>query len=368
MVMKNRRCSIQINLALKATAVVLFILVLFTSPLAQTLSSAPFAVANYATASHGLSEQEIATLSSLKQVDDYPLYTMRFFGAYNHSAYSEILKQARTKDIGSIYSRKWPTMWSCSLFTVLGEKKGMIYGRNFDWNYSPALLLFTDPPNGHASVSMVDIAYLRLPNVDNLCNLPIGRRRALLGAPSIPFDGMNERGLTIGMAAVPGGNLRYSPGKKEISCVRVIRKILDHADTVDEALRILQSYNIDMGGLRLHYLIADSFGKAVLVEYYQDKTVVIPNEKPWHLATNFQVASILQSPIGKCRRYDRMTKRLEESHGKLLSHEAMALLKSVSKLRTQWSVVYEMSTGGVSVAMDRKYSNLHRFHINILAQ
>ena len=36
----------------------------------------------------------------------------------------------------------------------------MVYGRNFDWQYSPALLLFTNPPDGYASVSMVDIEYL----------------------------------------------------------------------------------------------------------------------------------------------------------------------------------------------------------------
>jgi len=366
--MENRCCTIRINLALKALAVVFFVLMSCTPPPASTASSALASSVNQSAGPIGLSDREILTLSSLKQVDNYPLYTMRFFGAYDNSANSEILKQVRNNDIRGIYSRKWPTMRSCSLFTGLGRRESMIYGRNFDWKYSPALLLFTNPPNRHASVSMVDIAYLRLPKVDNLCNLPIGRRRALLGAPSIPFDGMNERGLVIGMAAVPGGNLGYSPDKKEISCILVIRKILDHADTIDEALTILRSYNINMGGLRLHYLIADSLGKAVLVEFYQDNIVVIPNEEPWHLATNFQVASTLQSSSGKCRRYDRMTKRLAESHGKLLPHEAMALLKSVSKRKTQWSVVYEMSTGDVSVAMDRKYSNLHRFHINILAK
>jgi hypothetical protein len=34
----------------------------------------------------------------------------------------------------------------------------MLFGRNFDYYYSPALLLFTRPPAGYASVSMVDLA------------------------------------------------------------------------------------------------------------------------------------------------------------------------------------------------------------------
>jgi len=52
---------------------------------------------------------------------------------------------------------------------------------------------------------MVDIAYLGFEGskAGALTNLPLVERRALLDAPSLPFDGMNERGLAIGMAAVP---------------------------------------------------------------------------------------------------------------------------------------------------------------------
>ena len=34
----------------------------------------------------GLSEQDAATLDSLKKVDDYPLYTMRYSGSYDRRA------------------------------------------------------------------------------------------------------------------------------------------------------------------------------------------------------------------------------------------------------------------------------------------
>lgn len=85
----------------------------------------------------------------------------------------------------------------------------MFYGWNFDWDYGTALLLFTDPPGGYASVSMVDIAYLGIEGKSekDLQNLPYEERQLLLGAPSLPFDGMNERGLAIGMAAVPPGQM-----------------------------------------------------------------------------------------------------------------------------------------------------------------
>jgi len=68
----------------------------------------------------------------------------------------------------------------------------------------------------------------------------------------------------------------------------VIRKMLDQAGDVDEAVAILQSYNIEWGsGPPLHYLIADRSGRAVLAEFYQGELYLLPNDQPWHLATNF---------------------------------------------------------------------------------
>ncbi len=49
-------------------------------------TSTPTAVPTPTPRADGLSHEEAATLSSLKQVDDYPLYTMRYYGAYEQRA------------------------------------------------------------------------------------------------------------------------------------------------------------------------------------------------------------------------------------------------------------------------------------------
>jgi hypothetical protein len=320
----------------------------------------------------GLSDEEAATLGSLEQVDDYPLYTMHYYGAYDQRVSSaEGVRWFVSADLPDPNLTSLPSAWACSLFAALGDAENMLYGRNFDWEYSPAMLLFTDPPDGYASVSMVDIAYLGFgeAKAGTLADLPLVERRALLDAPFLPFDGMNERGLAIGMAAVPPGQMRPDPDKETLGSLMVIRVMLDHASTVDEAVAILQACNIDMeGGPPVHYLIAAPSGRSVLVEFYQGEMVVIPNETPWHLATNFLRASVGESAEGTCWRYDRIGRRLTQAEGQLTVQNAVGLLAEVSQEGTQWSVVYGMSTGDVSVTMARRYDSSHTFHLSLVSE
>ena len=327
-------------------------------------SPPPTAVPTAEPRADGLSEEEAATLGSLEKVDDYPLYTMRYYGSYEER-------------LASTRSGRWPVSlgrtasspaWACSLFAALGDPDHMLYGRNFDWDYSPAVLLFTDPPDGYASVSMVDIAYFGFEGaqVVALADLPLTERRALLDAPRLPFDGMNERGLVVGMAAVPTGHVQPDPNKETTGSLRVIRKMLDGAANVDEAVAILQSYNVDFeGGPPLHYLIADPSARAVLVEFHEGEMTLIPNDTPWHLATNFLRTAAGESAQGECWRYDRLSQRLTEAAGRMTTQGAVDLLADVSQEGTQWSVVYGISAGDVHVTMGQAYDTVHTFHLDL---
>jgi len=245
----------------------------------------------------------------------------------------------------------------------------MIFGRNFDYYYSPAILLFTKPPAGYASISMVDLAVVGFGwsfTARSIINRPVIEPKALLKTPLVPFDGMNEKGLIIGMAAVPPGHVKPDPNKTTIGQLMVMRKILDTCSSVNEALAVFRAYNIDIQhGLPLHYLIADLSGDSVLVEFYDGKMVTTRNDKPWHSATNILVASVGQSAVGKCKRYDRINQRLTEVKGLLTMQQAMDLLANVSARNTQWSIVYGMNTGDLKVSMGRNYKILHKFHLNV---
>jgi hypothetical protein len=306
---------------------------------------------------------ETRTLDSLEKVDDHPLYTMHYYGAYPSAAVP--LAQA-----GPHGELERPAAWACSLFAALSDEVAMLYGRNFDWEHSPALLLFTDPPDGYASVSMVDIAYLGFEpaQLSELDALPPSELQPLLYAPWLPFDGMNEHGLAIGMAAVPDSKQPPGAGKETIGSLGIIRQMLDHARTADEAVAIMQRYNIDFtGGPFVHYLIADAAGQAALVEFYQGEMLVFPNEATWHQATNFLRAAV-KSAKGQCPRYDTIEIRLSQAEGQLTTPKALDLLKDVAQPSTQWSIIYGMHSGEINVAMGRKYSSSHTFHVKLAGE
>jgi hypothetical protein len=306
----------------------------------------------------GLSADQVAALQSLKRIDDYPLYTMTLAGdAYHSDQIPAMLSQP-------VYASAVPG-WGCSLFASFTDPEALLYGRNFDWEYSPGLLLFAHPTDGYASVSMVDMIYLGLSKqqIAALDEAPLEKRIPLLGAADLPFDGMNDQGLVIGMAAVPPGNVPTDHDKPTIGTLGVIREMLDHAANVEEAVAILQSYNVDFsGGPPVHYLIADAGQNSALVEFYAGEVVVLSSETGWQAATNFLVSDTHGEPAGHCDRYDRITDRL--SGGETLSaQDALELLKSVAQSSTQWSVVYDYGHGTVEAVMGRQYGRVHRFQL-----
>jgi hypothetical protein len=314
----------------------------------------------------------VITLNSVQKIDDYPLYTMHYVGSYEQNI--AIVEAAGRLAHGGVSgaaaaSVEPQSAWACSLFAAYADPGSAIYGRNFDWTFSPAVLLFTHPPDGYASVSMVDITYLGFQGyraARGIAEMSLMERAALIYAPLLPFDGMNETGLAIGMAAVDASAMPYDPNRPTIGSLGIIREVLDHASTVDEALAIFESYNIDMsGGPPIHYLIADATGHSVLVEFYRGEMVVQRNAQPWDMATNFIRAAAGESPERLCARYRTIGATMADREGQLSTTEALDLLSRVSQDNTQWSIVYSMATGEIHVAMGRHYDSVYTLHLPI---
>lgn len=290
--------------------------------------------------------------TGFRKVDDYPLYVVQVNGDYG---FDEYLATGETPLMGYIHAP------GCTVFTAMGGGETLI-GRNFDFPSNPALLLYTDPPDGYASVSMVDLGYFGY----SLGNLPQeGDLDSLLAAPYLPFDGMNEKGLMVGMAAIPEAVAPVSEGKTAIGEIQVIRLLLDYAGDVDEALALLEEYNVEMTKPPIHYMIADASGESVVVEYIHDEMHVLREETPYQVMTNYIIREAQTGLDAPCWRYRAVHEGLSECNGVVSAAEAMDLLSEASQSTTIWSIVYDASTGEIHVAMGHSYERVYMFNLNM---
>jgi hypothetical protein len=281
---------------------------------------------------------------------------MRYYGPYT----SDLLLRSGVEEAVYKRIRQVAMPEACTCFAGLSAESDRIFGRNFDWDDHPALLLFTDPPNGYASISVVDIYYL---GYDIEGSSEIGRASLLL-APLLPFDGMNEAGLAVGMMAVSHAWDRDDPQKPTVESLRAIRMLLDRASSTEQAISLLRDYDIVFAGPPLHYLISDASGDSAVVEFIDGEMEVITNDQPWQVATNFHLTEI--QPDGAnapCRRYNAAYEALAAANGSVSPSEAMDILQRVSMPSTLWSAVYDMTTGEVVLVMDREYDRVLSFHL-----
>ena len=291
------------------------------------------------------------TLASLRRLDDHPLFTMRFEGRYDRLAHLPEVERATALAAAR-------GTWACSLFST-----APLFGRNFDWDPDPALLLFTDPPDGYASVSMVDLSYLGFGPSSPPDRVAEARRRLLLAAPLLPFDGMNEPGLVVGMAQVDEARDDPGPDRPTVGSVRIIRLMLDQARTVAEAVAVMGRYHVDFsGGPPLHYLIADASGRSAVVEYVGGQMRVGWREVAWQAAVNFPLSGTPEQERQADPRYRTLSGELARG-GVRDWRQAMGLLERVAQPHTRWSVVYDTRDGEVHLVMGQHYADVHSFHL-----
>ncbi|WP_067478101.1 carcinine hydrolase/isopenicillin-N N-acyltransferase family protein [Actinomadura hibisca] len=293
-----------------------------------------------------LTADERRSLATLKVLDAaHPLLSMTLYGPYD---------PMRQIALAPVRDRPW----ACSLFLAGEGPQGPLFGRNFDWDANAALLLTTVPPRGPRTISMVDVSYLGIGREAArraTSDAAVGRK--LLQAVGIPFDGMNEHGLAVGMAAVPTGEPPRLAGRPVVGSARIQRLVLDRARTVEEAVAVFARHNVDFGadGPPLHYLLADRNGDSAAVEFVDGRLRTVPGAGNWHDMVNFVLATTPGERRADDRRYRAIAERMRATGGRLDVDGAMDLLRKVEQAHTRWSAVYELRGGTVHLALDRDF-------------
>ncbi len=256
----------------------------------------------------------------------------------------------------------------CSLFSALGDQNELLLGRNFDNPYCDILAGRYNPPDGYSSIALNRLADIGLPASTNFNNLTYAQSLRLLYSPYFAADGVNEAGLAIGIAYVPGVQIQVDPTKESVWVTRVIREVLDYASTVDEALVIANSFNVfDTGAnndiLSHHYIVTDASGASYILEYVVDQFIAIEPTVDWQVLTNSHIYNVpLYQLLNGCWRYNILYSSLQNYGGCVDYLEGFGLLSDVSwgtpSNGTEWSTMYDINNEGVFISTYRDFESL----------
>ena len=284
----------------------------------------------------------------------------------------------------------------CSAFACPDKTSGdYLMGRNFDFNHKdqnsnripiPVIAVHTAPAGGKKSVSFVDGQFVDYKSgfyTDGESDLSM-----LMALPYLLLDGINEDGFAVSVLKLDGNpTQQQETGKKKIFTTVAMRMLLDKAGTVQEALTLLDKYNMctDNVPASYHFFMADAKGNYAIVEYTNpnldenpNKMEILTGNDTLRCVTNFYVAPSMGETAHGMKysshgmdRYKILRQGLLENNYLLTSDEGMNLLKKAaqgpeSELTTgftQWSEMYNLTKRRVTMSILREWDKTFSFEV-----
>lgn len=258
--------------------------------------------------------------------------------------------------------------FGCSTLTVSSPDGHQLFGRNFDWQTCNALVVTSKPSQGYSSISTVNLGFISQAG-GSLNQMLEQNDIRVLAALYAPLDGMNEKGLAVSVNMIQdSASINQNTEKSDLTTTTAVRLLLNKAASVDEALDLLRQYDLHASmGMMIHFALADTTGKGVVVEYINNEMVV--TETP--VVTNFYLAEGTKHGIGTQQsheRYNILTQTLAD-HPTMTMEDVRDAMDIVSKDNfnefesTEWSAVFDLNTGTAHYYHRENYENRYTFSI-----
>ena len=193
-----------------------------------------------------------------------------------------------------------PDVGCSTLCAPMADADGYLFGRNFDWaKKGNTIIIRTYPKNGYASISTSNLDFLGMPLALDLAsqNKEDGRRQVggrrveasslrsvkdimqkmpVIAAIYVALDGINEKGLMVAdLFAGDKEKTAQERGNLAVTTTTAIRLLLDRAATTDEAIEMLESWDMHSSIDWAHHIaIADATGHSVVVEWIDNEMIV----------------------------------------------------------------------------------------------
>ena len=260
------------------------------------------------------------------------------------------------------------SLFGCSTLAVHSPKRDVLFGRNFDWQNCDALVVSSKPETGYASISTVNMDFISQSGGAIGAVLKMNDVRTL-AALYAPLDGMNEVGFAVSVNMIEdNATIEQNTDKPDITTTTAIRLLLNKAANVKDALALFEQYDMHGSmGMMVHFAMADTTGRNVVVEYVNNEMIV--TETP--VVTNFYLAEGEKNGIGSSQSHERYNILMHT----LAASETMTMqnvrdaLDSVSKdnfdefASTEWSIVFNLNKGTAHYYHRENYEKPYIFKI-----
>lgn len=334
----------------------------------------------------GIFQGEARTLLSVKENGDTGVYEVNYSadykldelleagGASTEEQLVQYILKTMLKGLPINVPYEVPNL-ACSTFYAKTPEDGYIMGRNLDNQTTDLAVIRTNPKDGYSSVSVVNLSFLGYNQTytpDKLLD-----RINILATSYFPLDGVNEKGLAVGVLQLQAPVTAQDTDKPDVGTTVAIRAMLDKCANVDEAIEFLES--VDMYAAAkgcFHFQISDATGKSVVVSYVDNEMVITTaEEKGFIAATNFYLHDVpFEYEKQGLDRYEILEKTLKEKKSVLTADEGMALLEAVritgtdpdEKGRvysTQWSAIYDLTNPSLALCADMNYDEAYVYEV-----
>jgi hypothetical protein len=171
--------------------------------------------------------------------------------------------------------------------------------------------------------------------------------------------GMNDQGLFVDAASCPESKAPVFPGKPML--IYVMDKFLEKCANVEEVIKMAHEYNIPFnypGANYAHLMFADKSGRSIVVEWTNNKVVIIRKKGPYQVITNFwlSVSPPDYSGYYPGDRYDQAVEMFKNNHQvsvpffiDILDRVAARCEDKKSAVGTLYSNIYDLKNGIVYV-------------------
>lgn len=259
----------------------------------------------------------------------------------------------------------------CSTLAAQNSDGQDIMGRNFDWEKCPTMIVHTKPDDGYESFSTCNISFLGFG--ENYKPEGIANKMLALACVYVPMDGMNEKGLVIADLVVGDKEgVHQDTDRPDVTTVSGLRLVLDHAADVDEAISLLQQYDMNASiGAAHHYSISDAKGNSVVIEYVEGNMIVTKTD----IVTNHYLSECSKKGMGSEQshlRYDMIAQKLEESKGEMSMEDVRDTLKEVSQGAlgdeyeiSCWSIVYNKDALNAYFYFEENYEKYYEIGLGV---